>query len=46
MNDANLAQQEVQDNTDFLVGDVVVLKNSNLHPQILTIEAYQPKDYY
>ena len=46
MNDANLAQQEVQDNIDFLVGDVVVLKNSNSDPQLLTIEAYQPKDYY
>lgn len=46
MNHANLAQQEVQDNTDFLVGDVVVLKNSKLYPHLLTIEAYQPKDYY
>lgn len=46
MNDANVSQQEVQDNTDFLVGDVVVLKNSNSDPQLLTIEAYQPKGYY
>ncbi|MEG0031739.1 hypothetical protein [Acinetobacter sp.] len=46
MNDANVSQQVIEDNTDFLVGDVVVLKKSNSDPQLLTIEAYQPKDYY
>lgn len=30
MNEANLAQQVIEDNTDFLVGDVVVLKGLNL----------------
>ena len=46
MNDANVSQQVFEDNTDFLIGDVVVLKNPNSDPQLLTISAFQPSQYY
>ena len=46
MNDANVSQQVCEDNTDFLIGDVVVLKNPNSDPQLLTISAFQPSQYY
>lgn len=46
MNDANVSQQVFEDNTDFLIGDVVVLKNPNSDPQLLTISVFQPSQYY
>lgn len=48
MNNPTLSQQPIENNvnTDFIKGDVVVLKNSNSDPQLLTISAFQPSQYY
>jgi hypothetical protein len=42
MNDANLAHQVVRDNTDFLIGDVVVLSDLNLLSvtELLTLQDF------
>lgn len=32
MNDVNVAQQVIEDNTDFLIGDAVVIKNHIMGP--------------
>lgn len=48
MNISILTEQVIENNvnTDFIKGDVVVLKNSNSDQQLLTIAAFQPSQYY
>ena len=42
----NLAQQQSNDNSDFLVGDVVVYMNHIKFDDLKTVEAFQPAEYY
>lgn len=47
MNTTNLTQQKNTSNlSDFLPGDVVVLKNPKSTDVLLTIEFFQPSQYY
>ena len=43
---SNLAQQQSNDNSDFLVGDVVVYMNHIKIDDLKTVEAFQPAEYY
>ena len=42
----NLAQQSNNDNSDFLLGDVVVYMNHIKIDDLKTVEAFQPNEYY
>ena len=48
MNNPTLSQQAIENNvnTDFIKGDVVVLKSPKSDPQLLTIGEFQPSQYY
>lgn len=43
---SNLAQQQSNDNSDFLIGDVVVYMNHIKFDDLKTVEAFQPAEYY
>lgn len=46
MNMVNLSKQAIENNTDFLVGDVVVHVPENASDDLFTVLDYQPNDHY